>query len=137
MTKLTVIPGPHRRIYLDALYVGLNEAGRRGMTRDALPFAEFHRALYRPMVDLITAEARQAAISDGVNALRRVLVEHGETTQRFDEENNTSIAVCICGHERAADNWAAATAALDEHIAEVWRIAMTYPKTSTPIGDQA
>lgn len=62
MGELTSIPAEHRAIYHEALRAGLAEAERRGLELDALPFAAFHRALYRPMLDLAAAQAvRDAA----------------------------------------------------------------------------
>lgn len=81
MSDLTPIPAEQRRIYHEALRAGLAEAERRGLELDALPFAAFHRALYRPMIDAARADER-AKTAEGIadrldNEVRRAKADDG------------------------------------------------------------
>lgn len=73
MAELTPIPAEHRAIYYDALRAGRAEAERLGVSLlDDRIFLAFHRALYRPMLDLANA---QAVVDAADNVQRRVAAD--------------------------------------------------------------
>lgn len=103
MSELTPIPAAHRHLYHEALRAGLAEAERRELDLDALPFAEFHRALYRPLLDAHEAEVRAKVAEEIAEAITINVRNHDFTKQdRGVWAGFTERMAYVSGHDKAA-----------------------------------